>query len=145
MIRDLGEGEAWVKVQRQLFAQPGLILLTGPMGVGKTQLVRWILKALSSDEVHSPTFAIHHRYDTPSILVDHLDLYRLESDQELENTGAWEHIMAADHLTLVEWADRLPLDVYPIARRRVLIQLDRLVTDERVLRCTVFPPGSPIF
>jgi tRNA A37 threonylcarbamoyladenosine biosynthesis protein TsaE len=65
---------------------------------GKTQIARWILTELGSNEAASPTFAIHHRYDTAKFPVDHYDLYRMESDFDLDNTTFWDMINETDNL-----------------------------------------------
>ena len=132
VIRDASEGRTWVHTQQAFWKKPGLILLSGPMGAGKTQLVRWILQELGSREGASPTFNIHHRYQTPQMWVDHFDLYRLQSDQELESTGFWDILSESDNLAIIEWADRLPPEAFPQARRRISIIIDQLVTGERV-------------
>lgn len=79
--RSAGETrEAGRRLARQL--SPGaLVLLSGPLGAGKTELVRGLAEGLGADsgEVASPTFALVHEYGPPGappILV-HADLYRL--------------------------------------------------------------------
>ena len=123
-VRTHQEGENWVKANAKLWSTPGIILLNGPMGAGKTQITRWILAELGSQEVASPTFAIHHRYEVEKLNVDHFDLYRLESDFELENTGFWDILSEPDNLALVEWADRLPKEAFPTDKRIVVINID---------------------
>ena len=103
------------------------------MGAGKTQFARWILKELGSTEAASPTFAIHHRYTTKFLDVDHFDLYRVRSDDDLESTGFWDILAASDNLVIVEWSDRLPREAYPKNRRQIFINIETLVTGERVL------------
>jgi tRNA threonylcarbamoyladenosine biosynthesis protein TsaE len=96
-------------------------------------MVRWILAELGSQEAASPTFAIHHRYDVIQFEVDHFDLYRLNSDAELEETGFWDMITAADNLVLVEWADRLPREAFPKDRRIVTLNIELRADGVRVL------------
>jgi tRNA threonylcarbamoyladenosine biosynthesis protein TsaE len=90
-----------------------LILLQGPMGAGKTQWTRYFLEALGSSETASPSFAIHHRYPisqgggTYGGQVDHFDLFRLTSEDDLESTGFWDLFLESKGIVLVEWADRL--------------------------------------
>jgi tRNA threonylcarbamoyladenosine biosynthesis protein TsaE len=93
-----------------------LILLQGPMGAGKTQWTRYFLEAMGSSETASPSFAIHHRYPIPQSertlgnqvgQVDHFDLFRLKSEDDLESTGFWDLFLESKGIVLVEWADRL--------------------------------------
>jgi len=55
-----------------------IVLLQGPIGAGKTSFVQGIAKGLSiSEDITSPTFALSHHYNSGSIPLIHLDLYRL--------------------------------------------------------------------
>ena len=57
-----------------------IVLLSGPIGAGKTSLVKGIAKGLSiSEDVTSPSFALSHHYNSGKIPLIHLDLYRLEN------------------------------------------------------------------
>ena len=83
------------------------ILLSGPMGAGKTTFVREFTRALGSeDEASSPTYALHHRYVTAQGPVDHFDLFRLEDAEALESAGFWD-LLADSSLALIEWPERL--------------------------------------
>lgn len=83
-----------------------VILLKGPMGAGKTQIVRFFCEYLSAgDQVSSPTFSIINEYENKII---HLDLYRLNSLLELENTGFWDAFQQSDYV-FIEWADKFPM------------------------------------
>jgi tRNA threonylcarbamoyladenosine biosynthesis protein TsaE len=85
------------------------IALFGTLGAGKTSLSRGILLGLGHHgEVASPTFPIVQTYDPPdvSIPVWHVDLYRIEAVQELEELGLDDALM--DSALLIEWPERLP-------------------------------------
>lgn len=57
-----------------------IVLLQGPIGAGKTSFVKGIAEGLSiSEDITSPTFALSHHYDSGTIPLIHLDLYRLEN------------------------------------------------------------------
>ncbi len=84
-----------------------VVLLTGPLGAGKTAFVRGLATGLGIDpgEVSSPTFTLIHEYRGGRLTLYHADLYRLEraatDDLGLEETGA------ADGVLAIEWPDRL--------------------------------------
>ncbi|MHB8636391.1 MAG: tRNA (adenosine(37)-N6)-threonylcarbamoyltransferase complex ATPase subunit type 1 TsaE [Fimbriimonadaceae bacterium] len=79
-----------------------VVLLSGPLGAGKTTLARAMLRGLGWDgPVRSPTYNLIHTYPTvPPVM--HADLYRLESAAGL---GLEEFLDT--HLSLIEWPDRL--------------------------------------
>lgn len=113
-VKSLSEAEAWVKSLAPRLKRPGVILLEGDLGAGKTQFVRWMVEALGGRDVaHSPTFAIHQVYETPTGDIDHLDLYRLEDVQDLESTGFWDLLKQEQALLFVEWSSRLPDHIWP--------------------------------
>ena len=57
-----------------------IIILQGPIGAGKTSFVQGIAKGLSiSENITSPTFALSHHYNSGTIPLIHMDLYRLEN------------------------------------------------------------------
>jgi len=82
--------------------------LIGPLGAGKTTFVGAVARALGyGKNTSSPTFIIMHEYATPSGLLLHVDLYRLNPKDKETVSMVLEKIDAAD-FALVEWADRVP-------------------------------------
>lgn len=83
------------------------VAVNGPLGAGKTVLCAGILAGLGFvGEVASPSYAIVHSYEPPevSIAVAHVDLYRLDNADELDELGLSDE--RSDRITLVEWAER---------------------------------------
>lgn len=105
-----------------------LLLLSGPMGVGKTQFTRFLLDELSCDETVSPSFAIHNTYHSRLGNVEHIDLFRLESEADLESTGFWDLFEATEGIFIIEWADRLSefgvLDQLPRSWLKISMQFE---------------------
>lgn len=99
--------------------RPGdIITLDGPLGAGKTTLVRGLLHALGHEaEVPSPSFSLIQPYEGLALPVLHVDLYRLEDPEELWELGLET---AADGLLIVEWPDRAGAEVFPTALRLIL-------------------------
>lgn len=82
------------------------VYLRGPLGAGKTTLVRGVLRALGhAGAVRSPTYTILETYALAPGEVCHLDLYRLGSAGELEDIGARE-LFDGRHICFVEWPER---------------------------------------
>ena len=84
---------------------PGdIVVLSGPLGAGKTTLVRFLCRGLGViDPVRSPSFTIANIYAGP-VPVHHLDLYRLEQLQD-EDALVLEDYLTPDAVTMVEWPD----------------------------------------
>jgi tRNA threonylcarbamoyladenosine biosynthesis protein TsaE len=99
--------------------EPGCVIgLTGPLGAGKTRLVRAIAESLGVDPgaIASPTFVLIHEYNG-RMPVYHFDVFRLKSTQEFEDLGVADY-WTAGGVCLVEWADRvrslLPDDTWQV-------------------------------
>jgi tRNA threonylcarbamoyladenosine biosynthesis protein TsaE len=85
-----------------LLAPGDVILLDGPLGAGKTTLVRGLLEALGhAGEVPSPSFAIVQPYDDLPLPLWHADLYRISHPSELAELGL--DSVLDDGVLVVEW------------------------------------------
>jgi tRNA threonylcarbamoyladenosine biosynthesis protein TsaE len=101
--------------------RPGdAVLLSGPVGSGKSQLARALIRARlgRAEEVPSPTFTLVQIYEAPDgAVLWHADLYRLAGPQEAEELGLAAAFETA--ICLVEWPDRLgglqPADALSVA------------------------------
>lgn len=83
------------------------ILLSGPVGAGKTHFARHLIQSLllEHEDVPSPTFTVVQIYDTQAGPLWHCDLYRIGSTLEIEELGLLDAFEEA--ICLVEWPDRL--------------------------------------
>ncbi len=80
-----------------------VVVLRGPLGSGKTTLVRHLARALGfTGRVTSPTYTLMHVYPTPEGPLVHVDLYRLADPRQAEALGLWEELAGA-RLAAVEW------------------------------------------
>ncbi len=96
----------------KLLEPPQFLLLSGELGTGKTTLVKGIAQALDAaepDEVTSPTFTLIHEYlgsrNGKPVKLYHLDVYRLESERQLETLGL-DDLLTPDALVIVEWGEK---------------------------------------
>ena len=104
-LASVSETEAVAKCLAPLLKQGDLLLLTGEIGAGKTTFIQFLAKHLGVKEnVTSPSFVLHTIYDSGRVPLSHVDLYRLNSDAEVENLGFEDYYDSS--ITVVEWADR---------------------------------------
>jgi len=86
-----------------------LVILRGEVGAGKTTLVKGIAAALGAaveEDVTSPTFTLVHEYESEKVHLFHLDLYRLETEEQIAVLGLEEMLAEPNALVLVEWGER---------------------------------------
>ncbi len=95
------------------------VTLTGDIGAGKTQFVRYVLEELGTDKkVTSPSFVILNEYKTSKFPVYHFDLYRLEEKGLKSIVSELREYSKEGYLTFVEWAEfgkeEIPSDAFKI-------------------------------
>ncbi len=89
---------------------PLVVTLRGDIGAGKTTLVKGIAEgfgAARAEDVTSPTFTLIHEYRGPQVTLYHIDLYRIDTERELETLGL-DDLLAPDCILLIEWAEKFP-------------------------------------
>ena len=124
-IFETHSAEETIELGEQLSAllpEHGAVLLIGNLGAGKTTLVKGIAKArgaAEADEVSSPTFPLIHEYGDPP-KVFHIDLYRLETEQEVLTLGI-DEFLDRRALTLIEWGERFPR-LWPTNTPRIYLE-----------------------
>jgi len=103
---DENELRAWGRDLGQAINAPLVISLSGDLGAGKTTLAQAICEGYGvAEQVTSPTYALVLKYDAPKSPVYHVDLYRLDNENQLQNIG-WDDLMSDQAVTIVEWPER---------------------------------------
>ena len=110
--------------------KPGdVVCLTGTLGAGKTEFMRGITEAFGCEEqLSSPTFSLMNIYEGEMrgrpVELHHFDLYRLESEKELDAAG-FDDYLSGPFLSVVEWGER-----FPSLARRYTRRVELLITGD---------------
>lgn len=107
--------EDWDIVISKLSLKPKtLLLLEGEMGAGKTTFVSRLCHAQGVQLVASPTYAIIHEYNNQDVHIQHVDLYRLESEDDIQSSGFWDLFENHNSIIIVEWPSRINENDWPL-------------------------------
>ena len=113
--------------------KPGsIVLLRGDLGAGKTTMVKGIaegFQAAKAEDVTSPTFTLIHEYRGPAVTLFHIDLYRIDTQRELD-TLALDDLMTAQSILLIEWGEKFARFA---KERDVEIAIEHRGADDRVV------------
>jgi tRNA threonylcarbamoyladenosine biosynthesis protein TsaE len=121
---------------------PGVVLLRGDLGMGKTTLTRGIAEGLGMkdlDRVNSPSFTLVNIYQGICPIY-HVDLYRLEGERDLYSIGI-DDFLGNDGITIVEWSERLS-SLIPNA---VEVSIEDAGEDSRIFRIVMPGKAREIF
>jgi len=128
---------------RAFDASGAIVLLSGPLGAGKTRFVRGIARGLGlpPERVQSPTFVVAHELALSSGgLLVHVDCYRVASVGELESAGLLDWL-APGALVVAEWGERLP-EAWPADRIEVRLARVPGRAEERQIEAVARGPVS---
>jgi tRNA threonylcarbamoyladenosine biosynthesis protein TsaE len=118
-----------------------VVLLHGDLGAGKTTLAKGIAAALGvEDVVSSPSFSLVNEYDTGLAAgvarLYHLDLYRLQGEDDLASIGFDDFMAPADGITLLEWPERAST---ALPERYLLVEIETIGSSSRRVRFVSIP------
>ena len=122
---------AFGRTLTEVLAPPKLVLLRGDLGAGKTTLVKGIaaaFEAAEEEDVTSPTFTLIHEYRGPRANLYHIDLYRIDTQRELD-TLALDDLRSDNSILLIEWGEK-----FPRLQWDVEIALERVSENERRIK-----------
>ena len=118
-------------------ANGDVLILTGGLGVGKTQFTKGVNHGLGDvHPVTSPTFALMAVHDGGRIPLFHFDLYRLEHAYELEDTGIYD-VLGYEGVCLLEWGEQFQDE---LTDEYLSVRFERTGEDARTI--TLEPHGA---
>ena len=114
--------------------EAGLVVgLIGDLGAGKTQFVKGFAAGLGiTERVHSPTFTLVNEYRSGRLPCYHLDLYRLDTAEQILGAGLEPYFKPAGAITVIEWFDRAA-NQFPITARSITVRIDSQSETQRTL------------
>jgi tRNA threonylcarbamoyladenosine biosynthesis protein TsaE len=114
--------------------QPGVVIgLIGDLGAGKTQFVKGFAEGLGVIErIHSPTFTLVNEYRSGRVPCFHLDLYRLDTPEQILAAGLEQYFKPEGAITLIEWFDRAEGRI-PINGRLLKVRIEHRSETERTI------------
>lgn len=123
--QNLSEFHAWARTFARGLNGRELLLLSGPMGAGKTEFVKTLAQELGAREAaSSPTYAFHQQYKLASgASLEHWDLYRVKSEDELDSIAFWDLLASTTGIVCVEWPERVTDGAWPLDREVVRVRL----------------------
>lgn len=113
----------------------GIITLSGPLGSGKTTFTQSFTKSLGiKDKITSPTFIITRQYQIPNSdqILFHLDLYRLETSDDIKALSIEELFENPNNIILIEWPEKLISKLPPKA-----VQIKIEILDETLRQFSI--------
>ncbi|MBI4889164.1 MAG: tRNA (adenosine(37)-N6)-threonylcarbamoyltransferase complex ATPase subunit type 1 TsaE [Acidobacteria bacterium] len=116
---------------------PCVVLLIGNLGAGKTTFAKGVASGIGAarpEDVSSPTFPLIHEYGEDGEMY-HIDLYRLDTREEVETLGL-DELFARPSIVLLEWAERFP-ELLP--ENRLEIRIEAREDDTRHIELTELP------
>lgn len=124
---------AFGRTLAELLKPPKVVLLRGDLGAGKTTLVKGIAEAFEAaeeEDVTSPTFTLVHEYRGPRATLYHIDLYRIDTERELDTLGL-DDMMESGNVLLIEWGEKFQRFA---KGRDVEIAIERVSEEERCIK-----------
>ena len=129
-------GEAIAKTLINDSSLPRFIALYGDLGVGKTAFVRGLARVMAPGAaVRSPTFALVNEYRAKPLSVFHFDMYRIESEDELESIGFYDYLDRG--LCVIEWSENIGYALPDSYIRVEIVKSSATDADKRTIDITL--------
>lgn len=109
-----------------------VLALYGDLGSGKTTFMQGLAKGLGiTKNIISPTFIIMRTYEAGARSLYHVDLYRIETEKDVEGLGLFELMNQPENIVAIEWPDKIE-NLLP--QKRITIYFEYLEENKREIR-----------
>lgn len=122
------------------YLEKTVFLLEGQMGTGKSQFSKFFIESRGVLSANSPTYAIQRHYESALGDIDHLDLFRIESSEDLESIGFWDLFEDPKKVLLIEWPSKLFGKPLPNHWRQMTIQFEFSESSESLRNLKISVP-----
>lgn len=111
-----------------------LVCLSGEMGAGKTETVKMVCEELGLTQAQSPTFGLAHFYQNSEkkLSLYHVDLYRIQSEEDLDSTGFWDLFNETKTVVFVEWSNLITEQSWPWNWNRIDIHIENKDSNRQI-------------
>lgn len=130
-LRDLKNAIFEIK---KIIQNNSVILMSGDLSAGKTTFISAFVESFGIHNAQSPTYAIHQRYQNQNTTIDHFDLYRLHSEEELDSAGFYDLLSYPTDYKFIEWPQRLKMSSLPTHLKIYLIEITLDDQNKRTLK-----------
>lgn len=118
---------------KEVIQSNSIVLLSGSLSAGKTTFVSHFAQSFGIEIVQSPTYAIHQTYQNLKVTIDHFDLYRLNSEEELDSAGFYDLLSNKSDYKFIEWPQRIANQNLPLGVKIYLIEIEKKDKNIRTL------------
>lgn len=115
------------------FSDRQIVLLDGPLGAGKTELVKKMVKVLGAGETSSPTYSLINEYSVDHSAIYHIDLYRVDGEDDLESIGFWDLFESKKAIVFIEWSSRMDRKLLPLDWSQLSVKISKVEDDSKRL------------
>ena len=107
IVKNLEETEKLAIEFAKTLKKGDVVLLNGDLGAGKTSFTQFVFKYMGVKQVvNSPTFAVLKSYESNGIIFNHIDAYRINTEEAIE-CGFDEVLSSKDSITFIEWSQNI--------------------------------------
>ena len=132
-----GETESAGVIMATQLKKGDFVAMYGDLGAGKTAFVRGLASVIApEDNVSSPTYTIVNEYGDDNSRLCHFDMYRIDSEDDLESIGFYDY---TDCYIVAEWCEKIP---YAVPDEHFSVTIEKISETERLITIEKIAPDK---